>query len=82
MSSYAAILTLFVAYSIGIGTWFVNLAPVLADHHGIDKIASSYGLVRMFHGLSTLAMPPLFGESRPSTCPPASCHVLTCLYAS
>ncbi|KAF0295401.1 Monocarboxylate transporter 12 [Amphibalanus amphitrite] len=61
VSSYGAILSLFVVYSVGIGTWFVNLAPVLADHHGIDKIASSYGLVRMFHGLSTLAMPPLFG---------------------
>ncbi|XP_043237802.1 uncharacterized protein LOC122389653 [Amphibalanus amphitrite] len=61
VSSYGAILALFVVYSVGIGTWFVNLAPVLADHHGIDKIASSYGLVRMFHGLSTLAMPPLFG---------------------
>ncbi|XP_037087618.1 monocarboxylate transporter 12-B-like [Pollicipes pollicipes] len=61
VQSYAAILALFIVYSVGIGTWFVNLAPVLADHHGIDRIASTYGLVRMFHGLSTLAMPPVFG---------------------
>lgn len=61
MNDYLSIVALFILYSVSIGTWFVNLAPVLADFHGIDKIASSYGLARMFHGLSTLITPPIFG---------------------
>ena len=61
--SYEAILVTCLVFAIGMGSWFINLAPVLADHHGIEYIAASYGLAKMFHGLSVLVMPPIFGET-------------------
>ncbi|XP_043209227.1 monocarboxylate transporter 12-like [Amphibalanus amphitrite] len=58
---YSVITGLCLVFAVGMGTWFINLAPVLADNHGIERVAASYGLVRMFHGLSSLIMPPIFG---------------------
>ncbi|XP_037071257.1 monocarboxylate transporter 13-like [Pollicipes pollicipes] len=58
---YGSILAMFLVCTIGMGAWFINTAPVMADHHGIEKIAVSFGLLKMFHGLSTLVMPPIFG---------------------
>lgn len=55
------VLALSVTLIIGMGMWYINLVPVLADHHGLERIVASYSLVRMFYGLATLVGPPLLG---------------------
>ena len=72
-STYAAIAGLCLAFAVGMGTWFINLAPVLADNHGIERIAASYGLARMFHGLSSLITPPILGERQCVSVGESSC---------
>ncbi|RXG54926.1 Monocarboxylate transporter 12, partial [Armadillidium vulgare] len=57
VSSIAAVGVFLSMYGFGVGGWFVLIPPILAIHHGTKKIASSYGLVRMFHGVMNTISP-------------------------
>lgn len=50
------------------------LPVILADNHGVDKLPSSYGLMRLFQGCVTLVVPPLAGK-----CHLGFVRVLDCL---
>lgn len=50
-------------YGLCLGCWFLLVPVLLADQFGIDKISSSYGLVRMFQSVAAISVPPLAGKS-------------------
>jgi len=51
-------------YGVGLGCWFLLIPLLLSEYHGIEAIASSYGLVRLFQGLITLVVPPVIGYTK------------------
>jgi len=48
-------------YGLGVGSFFMLTPVILTDHHGPEKVASSYGLLRLFHGVMSLIAPPIAG---------------------
>ena len=48
-------------YSVGTGTWFLMIPLLLSEHLGVDKIGSSYGLVRFFQAGANLFGPIVAG---------------------
>lgn len=40
---------------------------ILADVFGMERISSSYGLIRMFQGVGAVSVPPLSGFMRDQT---------------
>ncbi|XP_048003151.1 monocarboxylate transporter 12-like [Leguminivora glycinivorella] len=55
------------AYGLCLGCWFLLVPVLLADTFGTARIASSYGLVRMFQSLAALSVPPTAGLVRDVT---------------
>lgn len=49
-------------YGLCLGSWFLLVPVLLADQYGIEKISSSYGLVRMFQSIGAITVPPLAGN--------------------
>lgn len=49
-------------YGLCLGCWFLLVPVLLADQYGIDKISSTYGLVRMFQSVGAISIPPLAGK--------------------
>ena len=48
-------------YGIGTGSWFLMVPLLLAEYLGVEKIASSYGLVRLFQSGANLTGPLVAG---------------------
>ncbi|XP_075989897.1 monocarboxylate transporter 12-like [Anticarsia gemmatalis] len=55
------------AYGLCLGCWFLLVPVLLADAFGTARIASSYGLVRMFQSLAAVSVPPTAGLLRDVT---------------
>ncbi|XP_068627166.1 monocarboxylate transporter 12-like [Battus philenor] len=55
------------AYGLCLGCWFLLVPVLLADAFGTARIASSYGLVRMFQSLAAVSVPPTAGLVRDIT---------------
>uniref|UniRef100_A0A2H1VDB9 SFRICE_005327 n=1 Tax=Spodoptera frugiperda TaxID=7108 RepID=A0A2H1VDB9_SPOFR len=55
------------AYGLCLGCWFLLVPVLLADAFGTARIASSYGLVRMFQSLAAVSIPPTAGLIRDVT---------------
>ncbi|KAF9417231.1 hypothetical protein HW555_005633 [Spodoptera exigua] len=55
------------AYGLCLGCWFLLVPVLLADAFGTARIASSYGLVRMFQSLAAVSVPPTAGLIRDVT---------------
>ncbi|XP_028174221.1 uncharacterized protein LOC114362858 [Ostrinia furnacalis] len=49
------------AYGLCLGCWFLLVPVLLADAFGTARIASSYGLVRMFQSIAAVSVPPTAG---------------------
>lgn len=62
MTTFASLSVTLGVYGYGIGAWFVLIPTLLAKHHGAARLASSYGLVRLFHGLMNFISPQISGE--------------------
>jgi MFS family permease len=48
-------------YGVGTGGWFLMVPLLLAEHLGVENIASSYGLARLFQSVTNLSGPMLAG---------------------
>ncbi|XP_053622340.1 monocarboxylate transporter 12 isoform X2 [Plodia interpunctella] len=55
------------AYGLCLGCWFLLVPVLLADAFGTARIASSYGLVRMFQSIAAVSVPPTAGLLRDVT---------------
>ncbi|KAL4702025.1 hypothetical protein ACJJTC_013542 [Scirpophaga incertulas] len=55
------------AYGLCLGCWFLLVPVLLADTFGTARIASSYGLVRMFQSIAAVSVPPTAGLVRDVT---------------
>ncbi|XP_052748048.1 monocarboxylate transporter 12 [Galleria mellonella] len=55
------------AYGLCLGCWFLLVPVLLADAFGTARIASSYGLVRMFQSIAAVSVPPTAGLVRDVT---------------
>ncbi|XP_060808392.1 monocarboxylate transporter 12-like [Amyelois transitella] len=55
------------AYGLCLGCWFLLVPVLLADAFGTARIASSYGLVRMFQSVAAVSVPPTAGLLRDVT---------------
>jgi MFS family permease len=48
-------------YGLGSGAWFLMVPLLLADFLGVERIGSSYGLIRLFQAMSNLGGPVIAG---------------------
>ena len=60
-SSFLSIATCMALYGIGSGGWFLMVPLLLAEHLGVENIASSYGLVRLAQSTTNLSGPLVAG---------------------
>ncbi|XP_063372056.1 monocarboxylate transporter 12-like [Cydia amplana] len=67
LTSWGALAVASGAYGLCLGCWFLLVPVLLADTFGTARIASSYGLVRMFQSLAALSVPPTAGLVRDVT---------------
>ncbi|XP_013178858.1 PREDICTED: monocarboxylate transporter 2 [Papilio xuthus] len=67
LSSWWALAIASGAYGLCLGCWFLLVPVLLADAFGTARIASSYGLVRMFQSLAAVSVPPTAGMVRDIT---------------
>lgn len=54
-------------YGFCVGSWYLLMPVILADVFGMERISSSYGLIRMFQGVGAISVPPLTGFMRDQT---------------
>ncbi|CAG9136127.1 unnamed protein product [Plutella xylostella] len=47
------------SYGLCLGCWFLLVPVLLADSFGTARIASSYGLVRLFQSSAAISVPPV-----------------------
>lgn len=66
-TTYVTLLINSAFYGLGVGSFFMLIPVILTDHHGAEQVASSYGLVRLFHGIMSVVTPPIAGVIRDST---------------
>nr|XP_027228444.1 uncharacterized protein LOC113820306 [Penaeus vannamei] len=74
MTSFASLSVALGIYGYGIGAWFVLIPTLLAKHHGAARLASSYGLVRLFHGFMNFISPQISGLMIDTTGDFGSCY--------
>ena len=48
-------------YGLGSGAWFLMVPLLLSEYLGVERIGSSYGLIRLFQALSNLVGPVIGG---------------------
>ncbi len=60
-NSYWSLCLTMVFYGIGVGSWFLMVPLLLADFLGVERIGSSYGLVRLFQAMSNFIGPLIAG---------------------
>lgn len=61
LDTFASLTAILGLYGFGIGAWFVLIPTLLAQHHGAARLASSYGLARLFHGCMNFISPQVNG---------------------
>ncbi|XP_064078028.1 uncharacterized protein LOC135195618 [Macrobrachium nipponense] len=61
LNTFASLSAILGLYGFGIGAWFVLIPTILAQHHGAARLASSYGLARLFHGCMNFISPQVNG---------------------
>nr|XP_045605816.1 uncharacterized protein LOC123762982 [Procambarus clarkii] len=61
MTTFGSLTAVLSVYGFGVGSWFVMIPPMLAQHHGAAQLASSYGLVRLFNGIMNFISPQFNG---------------------
>ena len=66
-SSFTAFAIIVSLYGLGLGVWFLLVPVLLREQHGTEAIASSFGLTRLFQGITTLVIPPLIGFVKDAT---------------
>ena len=54
-TSFTEITVVMSCYGIGTGSWFLMVPLLLAEYLGVDRIGSSYGLVRLFQSVTNLS---------------------------
>lgn len=59
-------------YGLGSGGWFLMVPLLLAENLGVENIASSYGLVRLFQSIKNFCGPIIAGLLMDSTGTPSS----------
>ncbi|KAK8402361.1 hypothetical protein O3P69_000642 [Scylla paramamosain] len=57
----AALTGVLCVFGFFVGSWFVTIPAMLADHHGTSKLAASYGIVRLFNGIMNFISPQATG---------------------
>ena len=62
-SSFLSTATCMALYRIGSGGWFLMVPLLLAEHLGVENIASSYRLVRLAQSTTNLSGPLVAGHS-------------------
>ncbi|XP_076034827.1 monocarboxylic acid transporter silnoon [Oratosquilla oratoria] len=73
-TTFSAMTTMAGFYGFGVGAWFVLIPTLLAQHHGSAQLASSYGLVRMFHGFMNFISPQINGMLADTTGTFGTCY--------
>lgn len=63
-------------YGVGTGGWFLMVPLLLAEHLGVENIASSYGLARLFQASTNLTGPIVAGLLLDTTGSPAASFYL------
>ena len=48
-------------YGLGSGAWFLMVPLLLSEYLGVERIGSSYGLIRLFQAISNLIGPVIGG---------------------
>lgn len=66
-ASFYALGTAAGVYGFCVGSWYLLMPVILADVFGMERISSSYGLIRMFQGVGAISVPPLTGFMRDQT---------------
>ncbi|XP_048480059.1 monocarboxylate transporter 12 isoform X2 [Plutella xylostella] len=67
LSSWWALAIAAGSYGLCLGCWFLLVPVLLADSFGTARIASSYGLVRLFQSSAAISVPPVAGLVRDVT---------------
>ena len=62
VKSYTGIGIATFIYSFGLGAWFVTLPLLLTEYHGADKLAFTYGIMKMLQGISSFISPQVSGK--------------------
>lgn len=60
-STPALLIISMLVYGLGSGAWFLMVPLLLAEYLGVERIGSSYGLIRLFQALSNLVGPVVGG---------------------
>ena len=60
-TSFTQITVCMACYGVGTGSWFLMVPLLLAELLGVERIASSYGLVRLFQSITNLSGPMVSG---------------------
>ena len=63
-------------YGLGGGAWFLMVPLLLAEYLGVERIGSSYGLIRLFQSISNLIGPVIGGVLSDATGSFASSFIL------
>ena len=67
VSSYESLMVVMMLYGVGFGSWLLMIPLLLAEYFGVEKIGSSYGLLRLFQSISNLFGPLAAGIIKDST---------------
>jgi MFS family permease len=60
-TTFNEILVYLALFGVGTGGWFLMVPLLLAEYLGVEKIGSSYGLVRLFQAVTNLFGPIIAG---------------------
>lgn len=60
-TAYAGLMVALAMYGVGAGTWFLMVPLLLSEYLGVQRIASSYGMVRFFQSFANLFGPIIGG---------------------
>ena len=60
-TTFNQILIYLALYGIGSGVWFLMVPLLLAEYLGVEKIGSSYGMVRLFQAVTNVMGPIVAG---------------------
>ncbi|TRY67846.1 hypothetical protein TCAL_11469 [Tigriopus californicus] len=60
-TNYAGLMVAVAMYGVGAGTWFLMVPLLLSEYLGVQRIASSYGMVRFFQSFANLFGPIIGG---------------------
>ena len=65
--TYPGLIGVMLIYGLGSGCWFLMVPLLLAEFLGVERIGSSYGLVRLFQAGTNLTGPLIAGVIRDTT---------------